>query len=204
MKFLGDLPAETAAHLLHTMLQIAYFSATQKLSVSDTAEHGDNAGGPRIITDETRCEMRKMLKEIQDGTYAKKWIAENDAGRPWFKAAHSREQEHPLEKVGSQLRAMMSRDAASSILWPIPGATESSTVEWQMAHVRPTELSLAFWKKPTTPRTAFCLINCNVTAGSSRLTLPFLIASTTDGESAPASTFNPRASAWRGVSVLIA
>ncbi len=85
----------------------AYFSATQKLSVSDTAEHGDNAGGPRIITDETRCEMRKMLKEIQDGTYARKWIAENDAGRPWFKATRSREQEHPLEKVGSELRAMM-------------------------------------------------------------------------------------------------
>ncbi len=78
-----------------------------RYSVSDTAEHGDYTGGPLIITDETRCEMRKMLKEIQDGTYAKKWIAENDAGRPWFKATRSREQEHPLEKVGSELRAMM-------------------------------------------------------------------------------------------------
>ncbi len=78
-----------------------------RYSVSDTAEHGDYTGGPRIVTDATRCAMRQMLKEIQDGTYARKWIAENEAGRPWFKATRSREQEHPLEKVGAELRAMM-------------------------------------------------------------------------------------------------
>ncbi len=78
-----------------------------RYSVSDTAEHGDYTGGPRIITDQTRREMQKMLKEIQDGTYARNWIAENEAGRPWFKATRCREQQHPLEKVGSQLRAMM-------------------------------------------------------------------------------------------------
>ena len=78
-----------------------------RYSVSDTAEHGDYTGGPRIITEETRCEMRRILREIQDGTYARNWIAENEAGRPWFKATRSREQEHPLEKVGSELRAMM-------------------------------------------------------------------------------------------------
>ncbi|MGH2523250.1 MAG: ketol-acid reductoisomerase, partial [Anaerolineales bacterium] len=78
-----------------------------RYSVSDTAEHGDYTGGPRIITEDTLGEMKKMLSEIQDGTYAKKWIAENDAGRPWFNEARKREQEQPLEKVGAELRAMM-------------------------------------------------------------------------------------------------
>ena len=78
-----------------------------RYSVSDTAEHGDYTGGPRIITEETRREMKHMLAEIQNGSYAKKWIAENEEGRPWFKATRSREQEHPLEKVGAELRGMM-------------------------------------------------------------------------------------------------
>src|SRR3954449_3163277 len=78
-----------------------------RYSVSDTAEHGDYTGGPRIITDETREEMRKMLKEIQDGTYARKWIEENNNGRPWFNATRGREQDQLLEQVGSKLRAMM-------------------------------------------------------------------------------------------------
>ncbi|MEP7356273.1 MAG: ketol-acid reductoisomerase, partial [Anaerolineales bacterium] len=55
-----------------------------RYSISDTAEHGDYTGGPRLITEETMGEMKKMLGEIQDGTYAKKWIAENENGRPWF------------------------------------------------------------------------------------------------------------------------
>src|SRR4051812_39897139 len=78
-----------------------------RYSVSDTAEHGDYTGGPRIVTDATREEMRKMLKEIQDGTYAKKWIEENNNGRPWFNATRRREQDQLLEQVGSKLRAMM-------------------------------------------------------------------------------------------------
>ncbi len=78
-----------------------------RYSVSDTAEHGDYTGGPRIITDATRQEMRKILAEIQDGTYARKWIAENQQGRPWFKAQRSREQEQLLERVGAELRKMM-------------------------------------------------------------------------------------------------
>jgi len=76
-------------------------------SVSDTAEHGSYTGGPRIVTEETMGEMQKMLDEIKDGTYARKWIAENEAGRPWFKAERARQQEHPIEVVGRQLRAMM-------------------------------------------------------------------------------------------------
>ena len=76
-------------------------------SVSDTAEHGSYTGGPRIISEETMGEMKKMLSEIQDGTYAKKWIAENENGRPWFNETRKREQEQPIEKVGAELRAMM-------------------------------------------------------------------------------------------------
>ncbi len=78
-----------------------------RYSVSDTAEHGDYTGGARIITEETLGEMKKMLGEIQDGTYARKWIAENEAGRPWFNEQRRREQEQPIEKVGAALRAMM-------------------------------------------------------------------------------------------------
>jgi ketol-acid reductoisomerase len=78
-----------------------------RYSVSDTAEHGDYTGGARIITEETMGEMKKMLTEIQDGTYAKKWIEENEKGRPWFNEMRRREQEQPIEKVGAELRAMM-------------------------------------------------------------------------------------------------
>ena len=78
-----------------------------RYSVSDTAEHGDYTGGPRIITEETRAEMRRILGEIQSGAYAKKWIAENAAGRPWFNAERAREQEQRLEEVGARLRALM-------------------------------------------------------------------------------------------------
>jgi len=78
-----------------------------RYSVSDTAEHGDYTGGPRIVTDETRKEMKKMLTEIQDGTYAKKWVAENQAGRPWFNAQRKAEQQSLIESVGVELRSMM-------------------------------------------------------------------------------------------------
>jgi ketol-acid reductoisomerase len=78
-----------------------------RYSVSDTAEHGDYTGGPRLITDATRAEMRKMLAEVQDGTYAKGWIAENEKGRPWFNATRAAEQTQQLEEVGAKLRAMM-------------------------------------------------------------------------------------------------
>ena len=78
-----------------------------RYSVSDTAEHGDYTGGSRVITDETRREMKNMLKEIQDGTYARKWIQENEKGRPWFNSIRASEQEQLIEKVGSHLRDMM-------------------------------------------------------------------------------------------------
>jgi ketol-acid reductoisomerase len=78
-----------------------------RYSVSDTAEHGDYTGGPRVVTEETRQEMRRMLAEVQDGTYARKWMAEHAAGRPWFDATRARERTHAIEQVGSRLREMM-------------------------------------------------------------------------------------------------
>jgi ketol-acid reductoisomerase len=78
-----------------------------RYSVSDTAEHGDYTGGPRIITEETVGEMNAMLHEIQDGTYARMWIEENKAGRPWFNKQRKLEQNHMIEKVGAELRQMM-------------------------------------------------------------------------------------------------
>ena len=78
-----------------------------RYSVSDTAEHGDYTGGPRVVTDETRAAMRGILKDIQTGAYAEKWIAEDQAGRGWFMAQRKAEQEHQIEQVGAELRGMM-------------------------------------------------------------------------------------------------
>jgi ketol-acid reductoisomerase len=78
-----------------------------RYSVSDTAEHGDYTGGPRLVNDATRREMVRMLGEIRSGEYARRWIAENEAGRPWFEAQRAAERRHPIEGVGERLRAMM-------------------------------------------------------------------------------------------------
>jgi ketol-acid reductoisomerase len=78
-----------------------------RFSVSDTAEQGDYSAGPRIITPKTREEMRKILSEIRDGSFAKKWIEENEKGCPNFLATRRREQGHPIEQLGPKLRAMM-------------------------------------------------------------------------------------------------
>lgn len=79
-----------------------------RYSVSDTAEHGDYTGGPKIITEEVRANMRKMLADIQSGAYAEEWIEENARGRPWFNEMRQKERSHPIEQVGRKLRAMMS------------------------------------------------------------------------------------------------
>ena len=78
-----------------------------RYSVSDTAEHGDYVAGPRIVTAETKKAMQKLLDEIKDGSFAKNWIHENQTGRPQFNKTRAAEQEHPIEKVGEQLRSMM-------------------------------------------------------------------------------------------------
>ncbi|RCK74781.1 MAG: Ketol-acid reductoisomerase [Anaerolineae bacterium] len=78
-----------------------------RYSVSDTAEHGDYTAGPRLVTEETRHTMWQLLKDIQDGTYAQRWIEENQNGRPWFNERRKQEQNHLIEKVGAELRRMM-------------------------------------------------------------------------------------------------
>jgi ketol-acid reductoisomerase len=78
-----------------------------RYSISDTAEQGDYTAGPRIITSKTREEMKKILAEIRDGSFAKEWIAENEKGCPNFLATRQREQTHRIEQLGPKLRAMM-------------------------------------------------------------------------------------------------
>ena len=78
-----------------------------RYSISDTAEHGDYTAGPRIVTEATRGEMKKILQEIQDGVYAEKWIEENRNGRPTFEATREKERDQLIEKVGAELRAKM-------------------------------------------------------------------------------------------------
>ncbi len=78
-----------------------------RFSISDTAEYGDLTRGPRVISDAVKAEMKQILTEIQDGSFAKEWIAENRAGRPNFNRLRAAGREHPIEKVGEQLRAMM-------------------------------------------------------------------------------------------------
>lgn len=79
-----------------------------RYSVSNTAEFGDYTRGPRIITDQTRQEMKKILKEIQSGQFAREWILENKAGAPAFKASRRRDRNHMIEQVGRRLRKLMS------------------------------------------------------------------------------------------------
>src|SRR5262245_5440497 len=78
-----------------------------RYSVSDTAEYGDYTAGPRVVNDDTRRTMRELLARIQSGAFARRWIAENAAGRPAFEARRRDEREHPIELVGSRLRGMM-------------------------------------------------------------------------------------------------
>ena len=78
-----------------------------RYSVSDTAEHGDYTGGPKIITDETRKAMKQMLADIQSGAYAEGWIDENANGRPWFDKRREEARSSQIEAVGKELRQMM-------------------------------------------------------------------------------------------------
>jgi ketol-acid reductoisomerase len=78
-----------------------------RYSVSDTAEYGDYVSGPRVVDARTKETMKKVLEEIQSGAFAKRWIEENQTGRRWFEEERKRETQHPIEKVGEELRAMM-------------------------------------------------------------------------------------------------
>ncbi|XHX76294.1 MAG: ketol-acid reductoisomerase [Stenomitos frigidus ULC029] len=82
--------------------------AKMRDSISNTAEYGDFTRGPRIVNDDTRAEMRKILLEIQTGQFAREFVLENQSGKPGFTAMRRREAEHPIEAVGKDLRAMFS------------------------------------------------------------------------------------------------
>ena len=96
-------------HELKLIVDLIYQGglAYMRYSVSDTAEYGDYTGGPRIVTEATRQEMKKMLDEIQNGEFAKTWIEENAAGRPWFNKQREVEAGLAIEEVGARLRALM-------------------------------------------------------------------------------------------------
>ena len=96
-------------HELKLIVDLVYQGGLNYMfySVSDTAEHGGYTGGARLITEETQGEMQKILTDIQDGTYARNWIAENKNGRPWFEGERERQRSHTIEKVGADLRHMM-------------------------------------------------------------------------------------------------
>ncbi len=97
-------------HEMKLIVDLIYQGGFSRMrySISDTAEFGDYETGKRIITDDTKAEMKQVLKEIQDGTFAMKWISENKMGRPHFRATRRIESEHQLEKVGKELRKMYS------------------------------------------------------------------------------------------------
>jgi ketol-acid reductoisomerase len=96
-------------HELKLIVDLMYEGglAGMRYSISDTAQWGDFVTGPRIVTDEVKKEMKAVLKDIQDGQFAKGWILENQANRPVFNAINEQENEHQIEKVGKELRAMM-------------------------------------------------------------------------------------------------
>ncbi len=97
-------------HEMKLIVDLIYSGGFKKMrySISDTAEFGDYETGKRLITDETKKEMKKVLTEIQDGTFASKWIAENKNGRAHFNSCRRIAAEHQLEKVGEELRKMYS------------------------------------------------------------------------------------------------
>jgi ketol-acid reductoisomerase len=97
-------------HELKLIVDLMYEGGLSKMrwSISDTAEYGDYSRGPRVVNDATKQEMKQILAEIQDGTFAREWIAEDDAGRPQFNKYRAEGAAHPIEEVGAKLRGLMS------------------------------------------------------------------------------------------------
>ena len=97
-------------HEMKLIVDLIYQGGFSRMrySISDTAEFGDYETGKRMITEETKKEMKKVLEEIQDGTFASKWIAENNNGRAHFNATRALKKEHQLEKVGADIRKFYS------------------------------------------------------------------------------------------------
>ncbi len=96
-------------HEMKLIVDLFYEGGFQKMrhSISDTAEFGDYVSGKRVINDQVKAEMKEILTDIQNGSFAKEWILENKAGLPAFKAMRRMEREHGIEQVGEKLRTMM-------------------------------------------------------------------------------------------------
>jgi ketol-acid reductoisomerase len=96
-------------HELKLIVDLMYEGGLEgmRYSISDTAQWGDFVSGPRVINDQVKAEMKNVLKDIQEGRFAKGWILENQANRPEFTAINNRENNHPIEQVGRELRKMM-------------------------------------------------------------------------------------------------
>jgi len=82
--------------------------SNMRYSISDTAKYGDITRGPRVVNETVKQEMKRILKEVQTGEFAREWIIENRAGRPVYNALLKRGEAHPIEEVGQKLRGMMS------------------------------------------------------------------------------------------------
>ena len=124
-------------HELKLIVDLMYEAgiAGMRYSISDTAQYGDMTRGPRIVTDETKAEMGKILKEIQNGQFAKEWILENKANRPSFNALAAQDNASQIEAVGKTLRGLMSWVKKSDVVQ----ATETEK-EAQAVQVRQIEL----------------------------------------------------------------
>jgi ketol-acid reductoisomerase len=96
-------------HELKLIVDLMYRGGLRymRYSISDTAEYGDYASGPRVVDARTRETMKKVLDEIRSGAFARRWIEENATGRAWFEARRREERAQPIEEVGEKLRAMM-------------------------------------------------------------------------------------------------
>src|SRR3984885_11216980 len=118
-------------HELKLIVDLMYRGglAYMRYSISDTAEYGDYTAGPRLVTDATRAEMKKILTEIQDGTFAKNWIKENESGRKKFDAIRKEEAKHPIEEVGAKLRAAMPFLDPVTVKDNTPQAAQPETVK---------------------------------------------------------------------------
>jgi len=110
----GGYPAELAyfecMHELKLIVDLYYEGGLSRMnySVSDTAEYGGMTRGPKVITRETRAAMKEILKDVQNGKFAKEWLAEDENGQPNMKRLREETKEHPIEKIGAKLRGMMS------------------------------------------------------------------------------------------------
>ena len=105
-------------HEMKLIVDLIYESgfAGMRYSISNTAEYGDYITGPKIVTDETKKAMKKILADIQDGSFAKEWLLENQAGCPHFNAMRKREAEQPLEQIGKNLRKLYSWNDSDKLI----------------------------------------------------------------------------------------